>query len=471
MKKITLTLSFALLTALSYAQTITGAWYGTLVIPGKAIHLVFHIAQNGGIYSSTMDSPDQGATGLPADKTTFEGNQLIIDAAKYGIKYSGTYRPDSNRFDGIFTQGVVQIKLNLTATKATNVVLAVQPRPQDPKDFPYKQENIKFTNPRGGNQLAGTLTMPANGKTTKIIVLITGSGPQNRNEEITQFNHRPFLVWSDWLTRKGFAVLRYDDRGVAQSTGDFRAATSADFADDAEAAVSYIQSRADLNKLNIGLMGHSEGGIIAPMVASRNKAVKFIIMLAGPGVPVSELMIKQTADQARLSGAPADVIKLGTATNQKMYAAFKQYNNLPADAFKAKLDTLLINEFKSYPPGVLGNDKINDLVKSTVAEIGGTWYRYFININPATYLSKVTCPVLALNGTLDMQVNAEANLAAIKAILQQYGNTNHQEIALPGLNHLFQRAVTGSIAEYAQNTETVNPIALQKVADWLGQLK
>lgn len=470
-KRAVFTISLALLAGGSYAQTITGNWYGTLKVQSKAIHLVFHITKNGDDYTSTMDSPDQGANGLPIDKTTFLANKLTIDAAKFGIKYTALFLPDSNKFKGTFMQGGFQIPLSLTTNKAANDAITTTTRPQDPKDFPYKQEEVKFINPKGGNQLAGTLTMPADGKATKIVVLITGSGPQNRNEEITQFNHRPFLVWSDWLTRNGIAVLRYDDRGVAQSTGDFRTATSADFADDAEAAVNFIRSRSDLKALSIGLMGHSEGGIIAPLVASRDKAVKFIVLLAGPGVPISELMVKQTADLSRLSGQPADLVKLSMATNAKLYAATTQYNNLSEAAFKIRLDTILTDDLKSYPPKALGGAKIENIVSATISEISTPWFRYFITLKPADYLTKVKCPVLALNGTLDMQVNSDANLAAIKADLQKAGNKNHQEIALPGLNHLFQQAETGSIGEYAQSTETVNPVALQKVSDWIKQLK
>ena len=230
-----------------------------------------------------MDSPDQGARGLPTDKTTVTGNQLTIEASTYKIKYMGTFLPDRPQIKGTFLQGEGSLPLNLGRTQSAVPAAPIVARPQDPKDFPYKQEDVTFTNPKGGNQLAGTLTpLPADGKATKIVILITGSGPQNRNEELTAVNHRPFLVWSDWLTRNGIAVLRFDDRGVAKSTGNFTTATSADFADDAEAAVTYIQSRADLKGLSIGLMGHSEGGMIAPIVASRNKAVKFIVLLAAP---------------------------------------------------------------------------------------------------------------------------------------------------------------------------------------------
>ena len=469
MKKIFCTLILLFLAISSFAQTIIGTWYGVLKVQGTAIHLIFHLAKNDTAYTSTMDSPDQGAKGLAANKTDFTGNQLTIDLSKFGIKYTGAFKPDSNIITGTFMQGALRLPLNLSSKESTEV--AQQPaRPQDPKDFPYKQEEVTFTDTKGGNQLAGTLTMPASGHASKIVILITGSGPQNRNEELVPFNHRPFLVWADWLTRHGIAVLRYDDRGVAKSTGDFQAATTADFANDAEAAVNYIKSRNDLKGLAIGLMGHSEGGIVAPLVASRNKSVKFVVMLAGPGVPIVELMTRQTADQLKLNGVSPEIIKLSTQTNLKLYTAAIRYNNLPDDAFKLKLDSILYNDFKTYPADALGNQKPDDIVKRAVAEISSPWFRYFVTIDPASYLTKVKCPVLAIDGTLDMQVNAESNLAAIKKDLDASGNKNNTEVDLPYLNHLMQKAQTGAVSEYKTIEETVDPIALQSVSDWINKL-
>ena len=462
-KKLTITAFILLGLCNSYAQTIAGTWYGVLKMPGGSVHLIFHIAQNGDVYSSTMDSPDQNANGLAADHTDFAANKITIDMGKYGIKYKGIFKPDSNLVAGTFIQGPYQLPLNLSSDSSLKPT-----RPQDPKDFPYKQEEVSFTNPKGSDTLAGTLTLPADGKASKIVILVTGSGPQNRNEEL--FNHRPFLVWSDWLTRNGIAVLRYDDRGIAKSTGNFHGATTADFADDVEAAIGYIKSRPDLKWLSIGLMGHSEGGIIAPLIASRNKAVKFVVMLAGPGVPIPEMMAKQYTDQLHLMGASDEVIKLNNATNAKLYAATLTYKQLPYAAYKVKLDTILYHEYRNYPPGSLGNAKLDDIVNAAVAQFADPWWRYFSTINPADYLTKVTCPVLAINGTLDMQVNSEIDLTGIKKDLDAAGNKHHQEIALPGLNHLMQKAKTGSVNEYGQIEETVDPIALQTVTEWIKQL-
>jgi uncharacterized protein len=467
MKKMYLALIFTCLLNYAYAQGIAGTWYGNLQVQGAVLPLVFHVTQAGDGYSATMDSPNQGARGLKASNTTFANNQLVIEAAQFGMKYTGTYLPDSNKVNGTFSQGGIQLPLVLTS-KAVSAVLPA--RPQDPKSYPYKQQEITFHNTKANIRLAGTLTLPATGKFSKVVVLLSGSGPQNRNEEVEQFNHRPFLVWSDWLTRQGIAVLRYDDRGVGQSAGNYNTATSADFADDAEAAVKYLQARPDMKGVSIGLLGHSEGGLLAPMVASRNKAVGFLVLLAAPGVPVTQLMSRQTADQVRISGASEQVANLSIATNQKLYAAVKANTQLTQSQLEAKLTTLLTQEYAQYPAGSLGNANLTNLIQTAVKQASSPWFRYFITMDPAPFLLKTQCPVLALNGTLDLQVNSEDNLAGIRNSLQNAGNKSHQEVELSGLNHLFQQAQSGSVTEYMQIEETVNPVALQKVTDWINTL-
>jgi alpha/beta superfamily hydrolase len=468
MKKVLNIFLILFLTCSGFAQGIAGTWYGTLAVPnGVKLHLVFHITKNGDTYTSTFDSPDQSAFGLSIDSTNVKGSQLIILASKYGIKYSGTYLPDSNKIKGTFTQGSGSLTLDLSTTKPSASI--IPRRLQDPLTFPYHQEEITFTNVKGGDKLAGTLTMPSDGKATKIVILITGSGPQNRNEEIVQFNHRPFLVWSDWLTRKGIAVLRFDDRGIAKSTGDFNSATTSDFSDDVEAAVQYIKSRNDLDKLEIGLMGHSEGGMIAPMVASRDKAVKFIVLLAGPGVPIKELMLRQISEQLQLSGVSADSIKFSLSMNDKLFTYTIQHPKLTATALNQKIDSIIRYDLKYVYHANPSETSIEQMVTAGQA-LSSPWFRYFISFNPGDYLSKVKCPVLALDGTLDMQVNGKDNLAGIQSDLEKGGNQHFQVILLPDLNHLFQKATTGSVAEYSQIEETVDPVALQTVSDWIIKL-
>ncbi|WP_345954741.1 alpha/beta hydrolase [Mucilaginibacter sp. PAMB04168] len=466
MKRALLTCLLVSFFSYCFAQGIVGDWYGTLKVGDTGIPLVFHIVRAGKTYTSTMDSPNQGAKGLQTGSTTFLNNQLVIDAAQYGIKYTGAYLADSSKINGTFSQGGMQLPLVL-ANKQQAAVTALPARMQDPKDFPYKQEQVAFESPKAGAKLAGTLTLPADGKVSKVVVLISGSGPQNRNEEITQYNHRPFLVWSDWLTRQGIAVLRYDDRGVAESTGNFQTATSADFADDAEAAVTYLQSRPDMAGVKIGLVGHSEGGLIAPMVASRNEAVKFIVLLAGPGVPITELMAQQTADLTRQAGASEKMAKMNAATNERLYNAVKNNPNLPKKELEVKLAAVLNEEWKKYPSNALGKAKLQDIIDASIKTVTTPWFRYFLGMDPIQYLKKVKCPVLALNGTLDMQVNSEANLASIRSSLQKAGNTHHQEVPMPQMNHFFQKVKTGSTDEYGKTEETVNPLVLQKVSDWI----
>jgi pimeloyl-ACP methyl ester carboxylesterase len=470
MKKFLAVIAFlTLIMGTSSAQTIAGDWYGVLNINGNTLHLVFHITRVADKYTTTLDSPDQGAKGLPTTATTVSGNEVIIEASALSIKYSGTFVPDSSKIRGTFAQGAIVLPMILSANKNSAVASKPAARAQDPKDFPYKQEEVSFTNTKGGDKLSGTLTIPSDGKISKVVVLITGSGPQNRNEEL--FNHRPFLVWSDWLTRKGIAVLRYDDRGIAKSTGDFSAATTADFADDAEAAVNYLKGRPDMKSALIGLMGHSEGGLIAPIVASRNKAVKFVILLAGPGVSSEQLMQKQSADQMQLMGASQTAIVQAEASNQKIYNLINQNKNLSAAEFKIKADTLLYQVARAFSPGTLGNQTADEFVKAKSPSINSPWFRYFMTINPDDYLAKVSCPLLAVNGTLDKQVNSTQNLAGIQASMEKSGNKQYKIVPLTGLNHLLQKATTGSLAEYGQIEETINPVALQTVSDWLGALK
>lgn len=469
MKILLATLSLMLLIFGLQAQDLTGNWYGVLHVQNTNLHLVFHINKSGDAYSSTMDSPDQGAHGLSIDKTIINGNTLSIELAQLNLKYSGTYLPDSNKITGIFTQGTVSLPLALTRDDKSTVVTAAK-RPQDPATFPYTQEEIVFNNVKAEIQLAGTLTLPSSGKFSKIVILISGSGPQNRDEEIPQFNHRPFLVWSDWLCRNGIAVLRYDDRGIGKSTGSFGTATTADFADDTEAAINFIQSRSDLKRLDIGLMGHSEGGMIAPMVAGRNKAVRFMVLLAAPGVEIQQLMVQQLNDQMHLANTPANIAELAASTNTKLFAAMNQYKALPDQEFKAAIDTVLRTQLLKYPKDILGTESIDAILNKSSAQYNSPWFKYFITFNPAEYLTKVKCPVLALNGTLDMQVQSSSNLPAIGAGLQKGGNTKFEIVPLTGLNHLFQQAKTGSTKEYREIEETVNPAALSKVSDWINQL-
>jgi pimeloyl-ACP methyl ester carboxylesterase len=465
MKKITLSLALSLLCLFLHAQDFSGNWYGTLDIPGQKLRLTLHVKADGSAFSTTLDSPDQKLSGLPTDKTTISGEEITVEASKLGIVYRGTINPAGDELKGTFTQGQ-SIPLNFSRKEH---VIAAAKRPQYPADFPYSREEVTINNAKSGNTLAGTLTMPSDKKASAIVIMISGSGAQNRDEEL--MGHKPFLVWSDYLTRKGIAVLRYDDRGVGKSTGIFATATTADFADDAEAAVEFIRSRAGLKGLKIGLVGHSEGGLIAPIVASRNPSLGFIVLLAGPGIPITELMIKQNEDQLKVSGMADNAIIKAVATNRMIYTAVNKYQSLPKADFKVKLDSLMSAEFHRDNTSNASDDVIKQRVAALSNQLSTPWFRYFMAFNPQDYLSKVKCPVLAINGTRDLQVNAESNLQGIRDGLTKAGNKNFEIYRIQNLNHLLQLAKTGAVSEYSEIEETVNLQALDKVSGWIQSLK
>jgi hypothetical protein len=283
-------------------------------------------------------------------------------------------------------------------------------------------------------------------------VLITGSGPQDRDE--TLLGHKPFLILSDYLTRHGIAVLRADDRGTAKSTGVFSKATTADFATDTEAGVAYLKTRPEIDPHKIGLIGHSEGGVIAPMVAARNKDVAYIVMMAGTGVPGGEVLAAQMEAIQLANGAkPEDAAK--TAARQREIDKI-----IETEKDEATLDKELKEKMADMPDTQAG---------MAITELTSPWFRYFLAYDPATALRKVTCPVLVLNGSLDKQVLPSQNLPAIRKALEQAGNKHFEIDELPGLNHLFQTAKTGSPMEYAQIEETMSPVALDKMATWIAK--
>ncbi len=450
------------------AQSVEGEWYGALEIQKTKLHIVFHIKKTGTGFSGTMDSPDQGVNGIGMDSTSFEHNRLVIEAKKLGMRYAAAYDTGAHELNGVFRQSKMEFPLVLKRTKEEVKVVR---RAQDPVDFPYNQEEVAIDNRKDSLTLAGTLTMPKDHKADKIVILITGSGPQNRNEEIVSINHRPFLVWSDWLTRHGIAVLRYDDRGIGSSTGKFNKATSAGFANDVTAAIDFIKSRKDLEGLKIGLIGHSEGGMIAPMVAARDKRVAFIVLLAGPGEPIDELMVQQIAFSQSGADAPKNIADVNIETSKLAYSFLKKNAGKTNKEIEPELRKILHEQLAKYPPDAFDKTKGDEILDNEIKSYLGVWFRYFIAFIPADYLGKVKCPVLALNGTLDKQVSCKENLDGIDAALKKGKNKNFEIVPLQGLNHLFQKAETGDPGEYGNIEETVNPVALNKVTEWLGKLK
>ena len=458
---------FVFIASLSIAQAFTGNWNGILEVQGTQLRLVFNISEADGDFISTMDSPDQGAKDIPTSSTIVEGQKITIELANMQIKYEGVLSEDHSSINGTFNQGPMSLPLNLSKEKQE---ITINPRPQDPKKMEYLQEEVRFENRVSNINLAGTLTIPRDGKFKKAVILISGSGPQNRNEEISVFNHRPFLVLSHFLTNNGIAVLRYDDRGVGESEGNFGTATSADFADDAEAAFNYLKSREDMQKVKIGYLGHSEGGMIAPMVASRNKDVDFIGLLAGPGIPINELMLLQSKAVAASSGATDETIAKNLEISSAIFDFLKE-TSFKDEELKKSLSEFIKGELENESEeflSTLGDQET--FISNQVNSLTTPWFLYFIKFNPADYLSKIKCPVLALNGSLDVQVLAKENLEGIGNTLKKSGNKNMVIEELVGQNHLFQSAKTGAVSEYKEIEETFNVSTMKFISDWILKL-
>ncbi|NMH87750.1 alpha/beta hydrolase family protein [Flavivirga algicola] len=338
-------------------------------------------------------------------------------------------------------------------------------RPQEPKEpYNYVSEAVYFTNSKTNNiKLAGTLTLPKDIKKPAAVILISGSGPQNRNEELA--NHKPFLVLSDYLTNNGIAVLRYDDRGTAESEGVFNDATTFDFATDVEAAITYLKTRNDIDTSKIGLIGHSEGGLIAPMVASKTKDVAYIILLAGTGVNGAKVLETQSRRAAELAGANSAILDENEKLSKIIYNIIRTHSDI--ENIKIKI-TEELNNFKTQHPKSLITPYITPaLIEQQLSILKSKWLLTFIRIDPKDYLEKTTCPVLALNGSKDFQVLPKINLEGIKSGLEIARNKDVTIKELEGLNHLFQTAKTGSMQEYAQIEETFSPVALKIIKDWI----
>ena len=429
---------------------IDGIWLGTLDAGATKLRLVLKIANGPDGLTASLQSPDQSQQWLPANSATRSGDSLNFTIESLGVVYDGKIDAGLNSIDGTFTQGGRPLPLALKRVK-DQAELETR-HPQNPvKPYPYREEEVTYANKAAGNTLAGTLTIPPGKGPFPAVLLISGSGPNDRDE--TVFGHKPFLVLSDYLTRKGIVVLRVDKRGVGKSTGDLAHATTADFATDAEAGVQYLKTRAEADPRRIGLIGHSEGGTVAPMLAAGDPGVRFIVLMAGPGVPGDQIIV----EQGRL------IEEAAGATKEKAAQDADKQRELFALVEKEKDGAILDKELRANLAGRVPDAQID----MAIQQVTSPWMRYTLTYDPATALRKVACPVLALNGEKDLQVSAAQNLPAIKKALEEGGNKQIEIDELPGLNHLFQTAKTGSPTEYAQIEETISPVALDKVASWI----
>lgn len=458
--KLVVTFTLLIGAFICHSQNFEGSWTGSI----QGMPLVFEISNDAGVLSTKMQSPMQSKVFLLMDSTIIEGTKIKVVLNAYKIKYQGELKGD--KIIGTFSQGPGSGAMDLEKKPYEEV----KPnRPQEPQaPFPYATEDVFFENSKANNiKLAGTLTLPNGVKNPPVAILISGSGPQDRNEEL--FDHKPFLVIADYLAQKGIAVLRYDDRGVALSEGSQNNATSADFATDVEAAIQYLKTRKDINKKGIGLIGHSEGGLIAPIVIANNKKdVAFFVSLAGPGVRGDEVLLPQMRKSAGFTGAPKDEIDFEINLMDQLFKKINSASKLSNDDLQKELEIMMAAVVTKAPVS-LKPKYTKEYITAFTKEFSNNWMRYFLTYDPQNNLEKVTCPVLAINGSLDYQVIPDTNLAGMKSAFAKAGNKDVTLKELPGLNHLFQNAVTGSAGEYGLIEETFDPATLELIASWINE--
>ena len=455
------------------AQDFTGSWQGLIPVGGNNLRLIFNISKTAAEVSTTMDSPDQNAYGIKCNKTIITGDSLVIGIEMIKGGFKGK-KETANTITGILSQ--VQANMQVTLNRLEKTTLPENPaaktKPQTPVGpFKYISEEVSYTNQVQNVTLGATLTKPSGEGVFPVVLLITGSGAQDRDESIGM--HKPFWVIADYLTNHGIAVLRVDDRSVGKSTGDFRNATSADFATDVMAGIDYLKTRKDIDPTKIGLLGHSEGGLIAPYVAARRKDVAFIVMLAGPAVGGKQTMFYQAVDKALAS------------INEHDREAYKQlYNTMLTIA----IDTTVQKDIpafvrKSYADWKkdLPDSTIHSLVQGTDDQViqsltaGFTdfkrpWWKFFLTYDLTKDLNQLKIPVLALNGAKDEQVDPQSNLALLKKIGAKNKNANITVQEIPDVNHLFQHCkMCGSVKEYLELSETFDTQTLAIIEAWIAE--
>ncbi|PYT56262.1 MAG: alpha/beta hydrolase [Acidobacteria bacterium] len=429
-------------------------WQGAMEGNGMRLRFQLHVSHDDRKQLvGALDSPDQGISGLPAVKVSQKESAFHFEIPVVSGVYDGTLNPAKTEITGTWTQSGVQQKLDFRRSDQLLELI----RPQNPtKPYPYREEEILSANASAKISLAGTLTLPPGKGPFPAAILLSGSGPHDRDESLV--GHRPFLVLADHLTRRGIAVLRFDKRGIGKSTGDYTNATTADFASDAEAVLAYLKTRKEIDPKKIGLIGHSEGGMIAPMVATRSNDVAWVVLLAGPALKGEDTLLLQSELILKTAGVNDGQIARTREFDKQTYTLVRQEKD-PA-ALESKLNALVQSSgmSASLPPAAL---------QAQVRLMASPWFRFFLDYDPVPALRKTMCPLLALNGEKDLQIAPKENLAGIQKALQEGGNKEFQTAELPGLNHLFQHCPTGSPTEYGGILETMAPEVLNAVSDWV----
>ena len=434
---------------------------------GRKFDFQFRVFEDDeGNHRVKLDSFSEGLLSIPC-KMTIDGNKMLLDVPTAMAKYEGTVSDDHQTVEGKWIQrgGEYPLTLNNVPLDETQEPKLRRPQtPQPPFDYDVSPFRVTVNDIDAKYDddvvLAGTMTSPRGNGPFPTLILIRGSGPQDRDETI--FDHKPFLVLADHLTQNGFAVIRFDERGIGESKGQFAQATSADLADDVEALFKWAQQQDKVDGQKIILLGHSEGGLIAPMIAARQSDLGGVIMLAGPGVPGEQIIMNQTRKIAGQSGMPDNILKMQDNMLRKLMVQIKTPKGL-TDDFASELD----KEFEGVSDEMRQAMGLEALGKQTIIRMKSPWMKYFVSYDPKPSLKATRCPILSVIGEKDLQVDPQLNMPAIEAAVKAGGNKDFTQKKLPGLNHLFQKCDTGSPAEYAKIEQTLDDSLLSIVTDWL----
>ncbi len=450
MNKIFAIIVFTLFSISSFSQDISGNWIGELNVGGTILEIAFHLKNDENGLKATMDIPKQGLSNSPAQTATYIDSTLTIKFPTFGMEYKARLNQE-NKFIGNLSQSGQSLPMNLTKG-----IIELN-RPQEPKaPFPYYSENVTFENKADNIKLSGTLTLPKKEGKFPVAIIISGSGPQNRDGEM--FGHKPYFVLADYLTKNGIGVLRYDERGVGDSQGDFETAAINEFSSDVKSAIDYLKTRKDIDPSKIGLIGHSIGGIIAPKVAVENGNIGFIVLMAGPGINGDKIMLSQKAALERLMGYSEMEIEQSQGFVKGAYDIILN-SNLDNPSLKDSINSFYLNKYGALLPENQRDALVDQITSYEVVSL--------IKSEPSVYLEKIKCPVLAINGSKDFQVLPKENLAAIKNSIEKNGNKKVKTVELENLNHLFQESKTGMLSEYSEIEQTMSPVVLELISGWI----
>ena len=440
-------------------------WEGKMQAGGQTITFWLKVYNDNDSIKGTIDIPEQGIANKEIDELNISGNIFAYKLNAYLAEYTGIISKDRQSIVGKWTQMNKDYNLDFIRLKDEPRLN----RPQEPKPpYPYSVEEVEFENKKTKIKLKGTLTLPENSWNAPAVILVSGSGPQDRNSEI--FGHKPFLVLADYFTKNGIAVLRFDDRGTGESEGNFQNATTYDFTDDVETAFNFLKNHKSINSKNIGIVGHSEGGVIAPLLASKNKYVAFIVMMAGPGSSGEDILYQQTELIGLAEGKSKKELKKDIKFLSKVYKVAKSDKSYK-EGFKSLRKLYKRKTFFMTQKRKEERNLTKQFTEAITMQVMSSWFREFLRLQPSDYLPKVKCPVLAISGNKDLQVPPDPNIILIEKLLAEADNKSVTIVRLDNLNHLFQHCETGSVTEYPYIEETFSVEGMKIIADWINKTR